>query len=102
MCRARGSSAQSTSPRKSIRNSRMRIPSRYRRMLFCLAIAACSSLFASEARASDLHIPPDATKAINLMYLGKPEEAVGLALKLAAERPRAPLGYLTQCVVLCG
>ena len=78
----------------------MRIPSRYRRMLFCLAIAACSSLFASEARASDLHIPPDATKAINLMYLGKPEEVVGLALKLEAERPEHPLGYLIQADVL--
>jgi len=78
----------------------MRIPSRYRRMLICLAIAAGESLFACEAHASDLHIPPDATKAINLMYLGKPEEAVGLALKLEAERPEHPLGYLIQADVL--
>jgi hypothetical protein len=78
----------------------MRILSRYRRMLFCLAFAACASLFASEARASDLQIPPDATRAINLMYLGKPQEAVGLALKLEAERPEHPLGYLIQADVL--
>jgi hypothetical protein len=78
----------------------MRILSRYRRMLFCLAFAACASLVAREARASDLQIPPDATRAINLMYLGKPQEAVGLALKLEAERPEHPLGYLIQADVL--
>jgi len=78
----------------------MRIPSRYLRVLFCLAVAACASFLPGAARASELDIPPDATKAIELMYLGKPEEAVGLALKLEAERPEHPLGYLIQADVL--
>jgi hypothetical protein len=78
----------------------MRIPSRYFRVLFCLVVAACASFFPSEALASELDIPRDATKAIDLMYLGKPEEAVGLALKLEAERPEHPLGYLIQADVL--
>jgi tetratricopeptide (TPR) repeat protein len=78
----------------------MRIPSRYLRVLFCLAVALCAAFFPGELRASELDIPPDATRAINLMYLGKPEEAVGLALKLEAERPEHPLGYLIQADVL--
>lgn len=78
----------------------MRIPSRYFRVLFCLAVAACASFLPGAARASELDIPPDATKAIDLMYLGKPEEAVGLALRLEAERPEHPLGYLIQADVL--
>jgi hypothetical protein len=78
----------------------MRIPSRYLRVLFCLAVAACAAFFASEARASELDIPPEAKKAIDLMYLGKPEEAIGLALKLEAKRPEHPLGYLIEADVL--
>jgi hypothetical protein len=51
-------------------------------------------------RASELDIPPEAIKAIDLMYLGKPEEAVALAHKLEAARPEHPLGYLIEADVL--
>jgi tetratricopeptide (TPR) repeat protein len=78
----------------------MRLPSRYTRALSCACLAACASLFAGEARASELDIPPDAKEAINLMYLGKPEKAVGLAHKLEAARPEHPLGYLIEADVL--
>jgi len=78
----------------------MRIPNRYFRVFFCLVIAAIASFFAGEARASTLDIPPDATKAIDLMYLGKPEQAVALAHKLEAARPEHPLGYLIEADVL--
>jgi hypothetical protein len=78
----------------------MRIPSRYLRALFCLSVAACASFFPGQARASELDIPPDAKQAIDLMYLGKPEEALALAHKLEAERPEHPLGYLIEADVL--
>ena len=78
----------------------MRIPSQYFRVLFCLAIAACASFFPGEARASELDIPPDAREAIDLMYMGKPEEAIALAHKLEAARPDHPLGYLIEADVL--
>jgi tetratricopeptide (TPR) repeat protein len=78
----------------------MRTPSHHFRGLFLLGIAALTSFFASEARASELDIPPEATKAIDLIYLGKPEEAVALARKLEAARPDHPLGYLIEADVL--
>ena len=78
----------------------MRIPSRSFRTLFCLAVASCASFFVGEARASELGIPPDASKAIDLMYSGKPEEAVVLAHKLETARPEHPLGYLIEADVL--
>ncbi len=78
----------------------MRLPNRYFRVFFCLAIAACASFFPSEARASKLDIPPDAKEAINLMYMGKPGAAIALARKLEAERPDHPLGYLIEADVL--
>jgi predicted Zn-dependent protease len=78
----------------------MRLPSRYTRALCCACLAACASLFAGEARASELDIPPDAKEAINLMYLGKPEKAIALAHKLEAARPEHPLGYLIEADVL--
>ena len=78
----------------------MRIPSHYFRVLFCLAIAACASFFTGEACASELDIPPDAKEAIQLMYMGKPEEAVALARQLEAARPEHPLGYLIEADVL--
>lgn len=78
----------------------MRKPSRNFRVLVCLAIAAISSLSPPHARASELDIPPDAKEAIDLMYLGKTEEAVSLAHKLEAARPDHPLGYLIEADVL--
>jgi hypothetical protein len=78
----------------------MRISSRYSRVSFLLALAACGSFCPVQACASELDIPPEATKAIDLMYLGKPEEAVALAHKLEASRPEHPLGYLIEADVL--
>jgi tetratricopeptide (TPR) repeat protein len=78
----------------------VRISSRYFRVLSCLAIAGFASLFAGETRASGLNLPADASEAIRLMYLGKPEEAITLAHKLEAARPEHPLGYLIEADVL--
>jgi predicted Zn-dependent protease len=75
----------------------MRIPNRCFRVLFCLAIAL---FFAGEARASQLDISPDAKLAIDLMYSGKPQEAIELAHKLEAVRPDHPLAYLIEADVL--
>jgi hypothetical protein len=72
------------------------IPSRYFRALFCLAIAAGACLVPFEARGAGLDIPPDAKQAIDLMYLGRPAEAIALAQKLEAARPDHPLGYLIE------
>src|SRR5579864_6573971 len=145
---ARGSSAQNISPRKNIRNSRVRILTafatiqnavilrhaacrgislfirlnrgaiprfarndnacsflrklsvRYFHVLFFLAVAALASFFPGEARASELDIPPDATEAIDLMYMGKTGAAVALAHKIEDARPDHPLGYLIEADVL--
>ncbi len=66
----------------------------------CVAVAAFVTLSPNSARASELNIPPEATQAIDLMYRGKPQEAVALAHKLEAERPEHPLGYLIEADVL--
>jgi hypothetical protein len=76
------------------------MPSRYLRVLFCLAMATCATFFQSEACASELDIPPEAKQALNLMYSGKSEEAVALAHKLEAARPDHPLGYLIEADIL--
>ena len=76
------------------------LASQHSRALFWLAIAACTLFLPKEARGSELDIPPDATKAIDLMYLAKPEEAVALAHKIEAARPEHPLGYLIESDVL--
>ena len=68
--------------------------------MFTLAIAAFGSFFPAGTHASELDIPPEATKAIDLMYSGKPEEAVALAHQLETERPDHPLGYLIEADVL--
>lgn len=78
----------------------MRGPNRSLRLLCCLAVAACASFFQTEARGSELDIPPDVKQAINLMYLGKSVEAIALAHKLEAARPDHPLGYLIEADIL--
>src|SRR5580693_1403223 len=91
---------QNMLPRKNIRNSRMRGPCQYFLLAWCLAAAAFAALSPNVAQAAGLNIPPDATQAIDLMYRGKPQEAVALARKLQAERPEHPLGYLIEADVL--
>ena len=73
---------------------------RYLRALVFVAIATFPLYLPNQARASELDIPPDATKAIDLMYSGKPAEAVALARKLETARPDHPLGYLIEADVL--
>ena len=77
----------------------MRISSRHLRVWLCLALAAFAAFLPREVRASKLDVPPDAKEAIDLMYRGKPEEAIALAHKLEAERPEHPLGYLIEADV---
>jgi tetratricopeptide (TPR) repeat protein len=77
-----------------------KLPNRYLRVLLCLAIAAFALFFSVEARASELDIPAEAKEAIDLMYMGKTEEAIALAHKLEAARPDHPLGYLIEADVL--
>jgi len=79
----------------------VRPPSRACRAALRLLIVACGfSLAAWPARASELDVPPDARKAIDLMYSGHTEEAITLAKKLEDERPDHPLGYLIEADVL--
>jgi tetratricopeptide (TPR) repeat protein len=63
-------------------------------------MAACASFLPRETRASELNLPPEAIHAIDLMYLGKPEEAIAIAHKLEEARPDHPLGYLIEGDVL--
>jgi len=70
------------------------------RVLIGLAVAALAIVLPTCARASGLDIPPDARQAIDLMYQGKPQEAIALAHKLEATRPEHPLGFLIEADVL--
>lgn len=78
----------------------MRNPTRSFRVSFCLAITVLALFLSPAARANELDLPPDAKQAINLMYLGKTQEAVALAHTLEAARPDHPLGYLIEADVL--
>jgi len=78
----------------------MRNSSQYLRALFWLVTAAFASFLPVKARASELDIPPDAKRAINLMYMGKTKEAVALAQQVQAARPDHPLGYLIEADIL--
>lgn len=68
--------------------------------MLCLAVAGLGALLPSPARASGLNVPPEATKAIEMMYSGKAQEAIALAHKLEVERPDHPLGYLIEADAL--
>ena len=70
------------------------------RAMLCLAVAASAVLMPSPARASGLDVPPEATKAIELMYSGRPQEAIAIAHTLEASRPDHPLGYLIEADAL--
>jgi hypothetical protein len=78
----------------------MLLPGRCFHVWFCLLIVASPTLCPPAARASGLDIPDDAKQAIDLMYGGKPDEAVALARKLETARPDYPLGYLIEADVL--
>jgi tetratricopeptide (TPR) repeat protein len=78
----------------------VRPPSRACRAVLRLLIAAGALFLAGPARASELDVPPEARKAIDLMYSGHTEEAITLAKKLEDERPDHPLGYLIEADVL--
>jgi hypothetical protein len=78
----------------------MRIAKLYSRTIICFGLAALAALSPGAARASELDISPDARRAIDLMYLGKPGEAIALARKLEDARPEHPLGYLIEADVV--
>lgn len=65
------------------------------RVLLCLVVGI-GLFLPSPANAGGLDISPDAREAINLMYSGKPDQAIALAHKIEAERPDHPLGYLIE------
>jgi hypothetical protein len=69
-------------------------------MFFFMAVGALVALLPGHLRASELNIPPDAQLAIELMYQGKPQEAIALAHKLESAQPNHPLGYLIEADVL--
>lgn len=84
-------------PRKNIRNIRNNLlPGGW----LVFAIAAVALVCPRAARASNLNIPPEASRAIELMYNGKTEEAIALARQLETERPEHPLGYLIEADIL--
>jgi hypothetical protein len=91
------------SPKKNIPNSRngfVRLPRRNCRLFFSMAMGAFALLLPCKLRASELNIPPDAQLAIELMYQGKPQEAIALARKLESAQPNHPLGYLIESDIL--
>jgi hypothetical protein len=65
-----------------------------------VALGALAAIFPCKLRASELNIPPDARLAIELMYQGKPQQAIALAHKLESAQPDHPLGYLIEADVL--
>ncbi len=78
----------------------MRFPTKFLRASFCLALAASAFSPAVAARASELNLPPEATEAIQLIYVGKLEDAFRLARKIEAAQPEHPLGYLVESDIL--
>jgi hypothetical protein len=76
------------------------IPTRVCRAFLCLAISAFAVALVVPASASELEIPPDAREAINLLYSGKPDQAIVLAHKIEFDRPDHPLGYLIEANAL--
>ena len=70
------------------------------RVWVALTVAALVSFSPRQARASGLDIPADAREAIDLMYAGKPDEAIALAHQLETARPDHPLGYLIEADIL--
>jgi hypothetical protein len=75
----------------------MRIPILHFRAVFILTAVL---LAPAGSRASQLNVPPQATEAIQLMYSGKPDQAILLARGLEATRPDHPLGYLIEADAL--
>jgi hypothetical protein len=91
------------SPKKNIPNSPPASARRAKRtcyILFFAIVGAAFVLLPGASRASELNIPPDAHAAIDLMYQGKPQEAIALTHKLEAAQPDHPLGYLIEADIL--
>ena len=51
-------------------------------------------------RANSLSIPPEATRALELIYAGRPDDALPLARDLEKQNPDHPLGYLVEADAL--
>lgn len=59
--------------------------------LFCLPLSV---------RANSLNVPPEATRALELIYAGRPDEALPLARDIEKQNPDHPLGYLVEADAL--
>ncbi len=68
---------------------------RLRSSCLILLLASCL-LLAAPARASKLHLPPEATEGLRLLYSGDPGAANERFRKLQQEQPEHPLGYLLE------
>src|SRR5258706_12455192 len=84
-------------PKKNIKSRSLHMPTIHFRALPLLAAVLLS---AGEGRAPQWNLPPDATEATQLMYLGKTDQAIVLAHHLEPARPEHPLGYLIEADVL--
>jgi hypothetical protein len=85
------------SPKKNIKIDPMRILTLSPRLLLFLAVLL---LAPAVGRATQLNVPPQATEALQLMYSGKPDQAVLLARELETTKPDYPLGYLIEADAL--
>jgi hypothetical protein len=90
------------SPKKNIPNSRpfARPAKRKCHIVFLAATIFAAAFLSADLHAAELNIPPDAHAAIDLMYQGKPQEAITLAHKLESAQPDHPLGYLIEADIL--
>jgi hypothetical protein len=91
------------SPKNNIPNSCAAFarPAKRNCHIFFLAVTIFAVAFSpGKLHASELNIPPDAHLAIDLMYQGKPQEAIALAHKLETAQPDHPLGYLIEADIL--
>jgi tetratricopeptide (TPR) repeat protein len=90
-------------PKKNIPNScadfTFRATRNCRIFIFAV-IGAAAAFLPAKSHASELNIPPDAHLAIDLMYQGKPQEAIEVAHKLEAAQPDHPLGFLIEADIL--
>ncbi len=65
--------------------------------LLCFLCLLC---FPFSLRANSLNVPPEATRALELVYAGRADEALLLARDLQKQNPDHPLGYLVEADAL--
>jgi len=65
-------------------------------LLSLVPLLATCCLLATSARSGTLHLPPEATDGLRLMYSGDPDAAIGLFRRIQQQQPDHPLGYLLE------